>query len=613
MKALSIFNDYPIRYKLLIAYSAVFFLVITLSSLVINSFVRRAVESNIESELQNSTSAILNLVKTSASVSVKNYFRATAETNRDVVVHFYQRYQKGELTLKQAQKKAADFLRKQKIGKYGYIYCVDSYGNALVHPRKGVEGGNYIDEDFVKKIIAGKEVYIEYDWKNPGEARKRPKAVYSIYFEPWDWIICISAYREEFTELVNVNDFRESVLSFRFGKTGYSYLLNTDGVVVVHPKGLVGQNFYEVEDPSGHKFVQEMLNQKSGKITYFWKNPDEAEAREKLVIFNFLPEFNWVVASSSYLEEIYAPVYTVRNIVAMSGLFSLILVAFLTFWISSLITNPLGELMKQFSAGFDRDFSVRVAQRSRDEVGRLSWYFNQFMKRLETYSRNIKKEVTERKMAEREVMKISERERKLIGQNLHDDLCPHLIGIEVLSDVLETKLRRKKATEADAAKKIKNLVQEAIGKTKGIARGLCPVHFLEHGLEYSLQELALNIEQIYGINCRFEYDTSTDIDDTMAASHLIYIVQEAIQNAIKHGSADTILIRLAHSRQGTYLTIEDNGSGYINGEKSKGMGLQIMQYRAKLIGADFSIETFEAGGTRVHIVFSNAGQMEIVT
>ncbi|MBU2513855.1 cache domain-containing protein [bacterium] len=611
MKALSRFRDYPIRYKLLVSYSLAFFLVITLSSVVINSFVRKTIEANIESELQNSTSAILDLVKTSASVSIKNYFRATAERNRELVTHYYQRYQNGELTLEQAKSLAGEFLRSQKIGKSGYIYCADSFGNAVIHPRKGVEGRNFIDQDFVKKIIAGKEVYVEYDWKNPGEEKERPKAVYSNYFEPWDWIICISAYREEFTELVNVDDFRESVLSFRFGKTGYSYLLNADGVVIVHPKQLVGKNFFDVNDSNGRKFVQEMLNQKSGKITYAWQNPDEDQKRQKLVIFNFLPEFNWVVASSSYLDEIYAPLTTVRNIIAISGVISLVLVAFLAFWISSLITSPLRELMKQFAAGADQDFSVRMEQRSKDEMGTLALYFNDFMEQLEAYSTKIEKEVAERKLAEREVMKISERERKQIGQDLHDDLCPHLIGIEVLSDVLETKLRRKSAVEANAAKKIKILVRDAIKKAKGIARGLCPVHLLDHGLDYSLKELALSINEIYAVSCEFESNAKVSVLDKVKASHLVYIVQEAVQNAIKHGAADKISITLKNKGRFICLNIIDNGAGIKHGKNSRGMGLRIMEFRAKMIGATFNIEPYESGGTSVEITFSNINAEQV--
>ena len=49
------------------------------------------------------------------------------------------------------------------------------------------------------------------------------------YFEPWDWIISVSSYREEFRELVNVEDFRDSILSLQFGQTGYSYIIDEQG------------------------------------------------------------------------------------------------------------------------------------------------------------------------------------------------------------------------------------------------------------------------------------------------------------------------------------------------------------------------------------------------
>ena len=52
-----------------------------------------------------------------------------------------------------------------------------------------------------------------------------------------------------------------------------------------------------------------------------WKNPDETIARSKLVIFNYLPEFDWVVGSSSYLDELYAPLRTIRTLIlATAGL-----------------------------------------------------------------------------------------------------------------------------------------------------------------------------------------------------------------------------------------------------------------------------------------------------
>ena len=124
------------------------------------------------------------------------------------------------------------------------------------------------------------------------------------YFEPWDWIISVSSYRNEFKELVNVDDFRDSILSLVFGQTGYSYVLDVEGNLIVHPS-LKG-NYFEATDVKGRQFIREICKRKSGKIIYSWEPSGELPAREKLVIFNYIPEYEWIVASSSYLEEFYA-------------------------------------------------------------------------------------------------------------------------------------------------------------------------------------------------------------------------------------------------------------------------------------------------------------------
>ena len=110
----------------------------------------------------------------------------------EIVQHFYQRYQGGELSLEEAQKQAAEILLSQKIGKSGYIFVASSEGVASIHPDKDVEGQSFTNWEFVQKIITQKEGYIEYDWQNPGENNVRPKALYMSNFSPWDWIICVS-------------------------------------------------------------------------------------------------------------------------------------------------------------------------------------------------------------------------------------------------------------------------------------------------------------------------------------------------------------------------------------------------------------------------------------
>jgi PAS domain S-box-containing protein len=378
------FSDLRIRYKLLVSYATVFILSMSLGSYIIYTFVRQTIEAGIESELENSTNTILNMVRTAANVSIRNHLRAVAEKNREIAQAIYERWQAGEIGETEAKARASRVMLSQTIGKTGYIYCIDSFGKVLIHPEQALLGADISRFDFVREQKARKMGYLEYDWQNPGEDHPRPKALYMTYFEPWDWIISASSYRSEFRQLIDVTDFEEGILSLSFGQTGYSYIMDSKGNLILHP-ALEG-NYFNAQDRKGHHFIQEICRRKSGKITYPWENPGENTPREKLVIFNYIPEFDWIVASSSYLDEFYAPLKMVRSLIVATVVIFMLLVLPITLRLSSSITQPLRELMQQFSRGAKGDITVRMQRRSDDEIGHLARYFNTFMERLEASS-----------------------------------------------------------------------------------------------------------------------------------------------------------------------------------------------------------------------------------
>ena len=183
---------------------------------------------------------------------------------------------------------------------------------------------------------------------------------------------------------------------------------------------------------------------------------------------------------------------------------------------------------------------------------------------------------------------------------MHDSLCQHLAGVGFLSKVLEKKLTSGQPVEVAATTEIVDLIDQAITLTRGFARGLNPVRLEAGGLIRALSELAANTEKFFGITCRLEYDRSTAIDDDVTATHLYRIVQEALNNAIKHGKADTILISLRGDGKAAVLSVEDNGLGFNNKRiQGKGMGLNIMNYRASMVGAALDIRNGKDGGTQV--------------
>ena len=240
--------------------------------------------------------------------------------------------------------------------------------------------------------------------------------------------------------------------------------------------------------------------------------------------------------------------------------------------------------------GKARDFEVRIVVSRGDEI------------------LGMVRDITLRKRLEREILEISGREQRRIGQDLHDSLCQHLAGIGFLSKALERQIAAGTVAGPDDAAEIVRLIDQAITLTRGFARGLSPVRLEADGLMNGLLELAVNTERLFGIRCIVEFEEPTLPGDTGAALHLYRIVQEALSNAVKHGRAKTVTIRFRKEGNLSVLSVKDNGVGFAGTvSRSNGIGLNIMNYRASMIGASLQIGDSPDGGALVVCTLENGG------
>ena len=213
-------------------------------------------------------------------------------------------------------------------------------------------------------------------------------------------------------------------------------------------------------------------------------------------------------------------------------------------------------------------------------------------------------DITERKQMEKAILDISAREQRRIGQDLHDGLGQHLTGIAFMAKVHEARLGEERSKETEDAAKIVRLVNEAIHKTRELARGLLPVVSDSQGLMSALQLWAGEVEDLFGISCRFQCETPVLIHDESMATHLYHVAQEAVNNAIKHGEAGKIQIYLTAGPAQGRLVIRDDGKGIPEGVAScHGMGLHIMKYRSGMIGGALEIRRGDPRGTVVTCTF----------
>jgi PAS domain S-box-containing protein len=220
------------------------------------------------------------------------------------------------------------------------------------------------------------------------------------------------------------------------------------------------------------------------------------------------------------------------------------------------------------------------------------------------------RDITERKQLEKELLAIKEKEQKLIGREMHDSMGQILTGIAVKSKGLEMKLNNKALEESADAAEISSLANEAITQTRRLAKMLYPVDLELGGLVSALQALASQAKDLLKVSCQFKCKSVVPIRDPLAARHLYRIAQEAITNAARHGKAKKVMIELASDEDKSTLKVVNDGKDFPRSLfKKKGLGLKIMEYRAKMIGGSLEVCRGRKSGTIVTCTFPNTDQL----
>ena len=218
-------------------------------------------------------------------------------------------------------------------------------------------------------------------------------------------------------------------------------------------------------------------------------------------------------------------------------------------------------------------------------------------------------DINSRKQLEREIAEAGDRERRRLGEDLHDGLCQHLVSTAFATRKLATRLGDRSPAEAADAVAIAELLSESIAQARNVARGLYIVPPEAGGLASALDELAAQARVRHAIHCEFHENNSSPALDEMVATNLFRIAQEAVANAAKHSGATQISITLSFEEHQLCLAVADNGCGIgsvsrgspveTNARRTSGLGLRMMSHRARMIGASFDVAPGPSGGTLI--------------
>ena len=215
------------------------------------------------------------------------------------------------------------------------------------------------------------------------------------------------------------------------------------------------------------------------------------------------------------------------------------------------------------------------------------------------YGENIQYE-TEMKIIASELCSSEERVQRRIGQDLHNDLVQYLTGIGMLMQSLQKRLVDKSLPEADEVGRLIRMLSETVEKTRDLAKILSPLALESLGLIGALQELILEIQGLYGIECHFEYDSTNHVYNSDVRNHLYRIAQEAMVNAGRHAQATALWITHKQVDEDLIISVRDNGIGMPDHNQNRdGLGLRSMRYRCTLINADLNIRSSASEGTEI--------------
>jgi len=209
-------------------------------------------------------------------------------------------------------------------------------------------------------------------------------------------------------------------------------------------------------------------------------------------------------------------------------------------------------------------------------------------------------DITSQRELEKQIDEVIENEQRRIGQDLHDGLCQHLVGVAFAAGTLQSDLEsRGLPNQAGSAGRIAAMINEAISQARGLAHGLYPAG-LESGLEAALQALAATTHEYSGIACEFRRSGPELIPDAGTAIHLYRIAQEGVTNSLCHATAKRIVIAIDNRNNEFELSISDDGTGMDAASANRrGIGRGIMKYRANLLGGRLDIVSSLDAGTRV--------------
>ena len=197
---------------------------------------------------------------------------------------------------------------------------------------------------------------------------------------------------------------------------------------------------------------------------------------------------------------------------------------------------------------------------------------------------------------------VREQERTRIAMELHDDLGQQLTGLKLELSWLGGRLKEGRQATSDEVGAMRRLLDAAIASVRRIATDLRPLILDDLGFGEAVAWQTAEFARRSGLEITLDLQAQAMVQDDALATALFRIVQESLNNVVRHARATSVLVRLACDGDELALTVRDNGTGIVDcARPGSGIGLVSMRERATALGGQFRISGAAGAGTTIEV------------
>jgi signal transduction histidine kinase len=309
----------------------------------------------------------------------------------------------------------------------------------------------------------------------------------------------------------------------------------------------------------------------------------------------------WAVIAEIDMHEAMAPIITIRNNIIFLSVFITLVVFIATWLISRKITRPIIKLQRAAQELGKGKLGTQVAVVTNDEIGELSQSFNLMSEQL------MEKEVLlqhERIRRMRAAFDGQDAERHRLSRELHDGLGQSLIAQKLRLESLKLPASSETNVLLD---EMKLCSDKLVDDVRRISNDLMPAQLTQFGIVPALRQHCDEVSRYSGIEVSFDSTGNFDTMRRKVKTYLFRIIQEALNNIVKHAGSKTALVEIVQTREHYFLSISDDGKGFNTEKPCSGNGLNNMRERTLLIGGSFSITSQPGSGTTIEIQIPSKG------